>query len=495
MNKTLLLILCDFLLLTILSMLNLEKEDASASPAEGAADASSDASIAAMAMMEKDLLDTLKFSLEEEEVAKADLAANLDEKAAELQRTEQELQKRESRIEDLQQNLSEAALREHELQSAKSSLEEQAEELAKEVAVRSQDVALVSEKLQETELRARQTEAQSRALQEELRQRLADIEKKEVALSQANQQLASSQARIQELDTTVKMVQQEKRFLQESVETLKEEVVLEREERQKVQEQAGELVAGVTKLAESSQDLRQELRSSIPINANQLFAAYQENQIDVTFDSLKYLRNRYAEVRESSSTVIVSDGVNDYALMHIDNSPIGLRTNPSLIRSLSMTLGKDGHSLKVPEAQFLALDPRVMVVPLSKQDVSALRSRPYLTALEPYKFQEAVLVNSKGDYYGEVEFKLDAETPGFVKMQSRIFSKIFGEFAPSTGDIVLSKTGELLGIMVNRRYCVVIDNLLVEQRFALGERLDETGLRATLTNLNNLLDTFPQALR
>ena len=80
-------------------------------------------------------------------------------------------------------------------------------------------------------------------------------------------------------------------------------------------------------------------------------------------------------------------------------------------------------------------------------------------------------------------------------MQSRIFSSIFGEFSPSKGDLVLSKTGELLGVMVNRRYCVLIDNLLIEQRLELGTNLDAAALKTTLSNLDNLLDTFPQPLR
>ena len=33
------------------------------------------------------------------------------------------------------------------------------------------------------------------------------------------------------------------------------------------------------------------------------------------------------------------------------------------------------------------------------------------------------------------------------------------EFSPSAGDLVLSKTGELLGVMVNNDYCAVLQTL------------------------------------
>jgi hypothetical protein len=47
-----------------------------------------------------------------------------------------------------------------------------------------------------------------------------------------------------------------------------------------------------------------------------------------------------------------------------------------------------------------------------------------------------------------VGFKLDFSQPGFVRVDDRLFKRLFGDFAPSRGDLGLSKTGELLGISV-----------------------------------------------
>jgi hypothetical protein len=35
---------------------------------------------------------------------------------------------------------------------------------------------------------------------------------------------------------------------------------------------------------------------------------------------------------------------------------------------------------------------------------------------------------------------------------------LFGKFNPSRGDVVFSRQGELLGIMVNNTYCLMIQN-------------------------------------
>ena len=85
------------------------------------------------------------------------------------------------------------------------------------------------------------------------------------------------------------------------------------------------------------------------------------------------------------------------------------------------------------------------------------------------KFPEAVLINGGGKGYGEVGFKLDATKPGFVRVDNRLFKRIFGDFAPSRGDLVFSKTGELLGIMVNSDYCAVLRDFSGSKTIRTGD--------------------------
>ena len=50
-------------------------------------------------------------------------------------------------------------------------------------------------------------------------------------------------------------------------------------------------------------------------------------------------------------------------------------------------------------------------------------------------------------------------------MQSKIFNRLFETF-PTSGDLVFSKTGELLGLMVDKLYCALIGNLDVDEELA-----------------------------
>jgi hypothetical protein len=79
-----------------------------------------------------------------------------------------------------------------------------------------------------------------------------------------------------------------------------------------------------------------------------------------------------------------------------------------------------------------------------------------------------------------------------------LFSK---RMNPSKGDIVISRTGELLGIMVNSKYCLIIrekelDN--VSNSFAkhvvLKDKTHINNLNKILQNLRSIIQAKPNAL-
>jgi hypothetical protein len=67
-------------------------------------------------------------------------------------------------------------------------------------------------------------------------------------------------------------------------------------------------------------------------------------------------------------------------------------------------------------------------------------------------------VGARECYYGECRFQIDLATPQYIKMDRNFVKGIFGKFNPSRGDLVFNKTGELLGIMANNTYCLMIHN-------------------------------------
>jgi len=493
MNKTLLLILVDFLLLTILSMTKWDEEQ---SERKSTSQTPEDASgVAALGIMDQDLLDTLKSSLEEEQSAQQLATEETTRKQEELEAVKAELAQRDELVRD----------REKSIQGLESTLEKTKEEVAslaseqtmlnEQVVNSRKTISELEKSYQELQLTARQTEEQSRLLQEELERKALEVAEKEKEITEVESEKKSLAEKSQELEIQVRVAQEEKRFLKENVDTLKGQVVEERQEKQKLQEQAGKLAEGVTQLAERSEDLREELRSSIPINANQIFDKYLDQRVEIEYVVQRFARGRVIEETGLTSTVLVSDGEKTVALAHLDQSPFGLNQNTAGFRALSARLIIDEASYPSPKVQFLALDPRMAALPVEGTITDAHQDAVYLTAIDPFKFSEAVLINAKGNYYGEVEFKLDASAPGYVKMQSKIFSRLFGEFSPSTGDLVFSKTGELLGVMVDRSRCVLIDTFLAWENIDLGSGFSNKTLGETIRSLRLRYEALPTVLK
>ena len=113
----------------------------------------------------------------------------------------------------------------------------------------------------------------------------------------------------------------------------------------------------------------------------------------------------------------------------------------------------------------------MVVVPIDATQARQLGGKVYKIAPDPFKFSDAVLVGANEGYYGECKFQIDLTTPQYVKMDRSLFRGLFGKFDPSRGDLVLSKTGEVLGIMVNNEYCAVLGKITPIATLQCGDNL------------------------
>ena len=104
---------------------------------------------------------------------------------------------------------------------------------------------------------------------------------------------------------------------------------------------------------------------------------------------------------------------------------------------------------------------------VTKAEAAQLGCKVYPVASDPYKFQDAVLIGAEGDYYGECSFQIDVNTPDYVKLDRNLLKGLFGKFNPSRGDLVFSRTGELLGVMANGTYCLMMHEFAPDRNVAL----------------------------
>ncbi len=426
MNKTLLLILCDFLLLTLLALTDWTHVDTArpdTPPATNASTPSADA-----ATPDQDLVALMQLALTDEQTRRDELTQKLDN-------TTQSLAEREAEA------------------------KRQAEELTKldsTLAQTKQAAVQLRQQLVSSQTDATQTKEQAAELARKLAEREAEAKRQADALAKLEKDQAEANKKIEDLNVSVRVAEQEKTMLREATVALKEQVAAERKERLEVQATNVQLAQGVGQLADQSAELTKEIRDNRPINANTLFNTYVNNRLTATFQAKRDSFLGAITRDRTAYSVLATDGKETYAIMHVEETPFSLAETGADWASFSINLAKDNRAIAIPRIDFLKADPRAIGLPMSAELAKQLGVTVYNTALDPYRFPEAVLIGKDGRGYGEVPFKLDARNPGYVRMDTRFIRRVFGDFNPSRGDLVLSKTGELLGIMVNGDYCIVI---------------------------------------
>ena len=408
MNKTLLLILCDFLLLNLLALTRWDKTE----PPPAAPVASR------VASPQDDVVAALRLSLEEEK-------ANREKLAQDLATSRDESRSRAA-------VLDQARTRTTELSERLQKTEQEATRLAQQ--------AQVETERSRAALEAAKAEAESlRQAKEKLRTE-ADALRSQLTVAEVQAKSAEEKVKL----TTATLRQAE-------------------EEKKKLIEQNQSLSQGVTQLAEKSGQMTQEIREYRPVAPNALYADYLKRRATVRLmaerPSVQNKRVRRTEAR----SLLLTDGTRTAALVPIDQTPFHLEDAGSSWESLTGTLTLPPPSnFPKPLATLESIkgsDPRLFLAPVEAALLEKHPEMAYRIASDPFRFPKALLISPTGKGYGECTFKLEPSFPGYLEMDSRFLNRLQGEYAPKAGDIVLSLNGEFLGVMVNDQFCALVPSL------------------------------------
>lgn len=437
MNKTLLLIMCDFMLLNLLALTRWEKAEPTHTQLETAAPRSA----ANAPAVNADMVELMRVSLEDEKKAREQLAASLST-------TQGSLEEREKNLAALQQQKGQ-------IEGALAATQNTARELEKRYSAASQEAFLSKEQLAK--------------LQRELEEKRAEAERQQAELARMERQNNEARQRIENLNRKVGEVERENLLIAQNLTETKQQVEIERTERARIQEQTTQLAQGVGQLAEKSGALTQEIRDNRPINPNQIFTDFLANRVQTSLTARRPGIFSPTVRDKATQTVLVSDGDRVYALMHLSDTPFTITEVPTEYDQVIGRLTRGSASAPITELLFLRLDPRVIVAPVDSTVATQMGAKIYQLAKEPFKFPDAVLVRADDGRYGDTPFRIDQSNANYVKLDNRISTRLFGEIAPKRGDLVFSKTGDLIGIMVNSDYCAVLGNFTAAYTLRTGD--------------------------
>lgn len=470
MNRSILIVICDFLLISLLAFSTVDVNKINDSNSEHALKFQQ---LTNQADAGKDLSVVMRQALEEER-------KNRDQLMGELARARNTITEREQQVQSVQTQLQTREQEQKQLQQQQASLQQ-------EFALAQTNIQNLSQQLHSSSTEALLSQEKLAAMQAEMQKKL----EQSAALQQQIEQLAKSNQMVltqkEQLAGQLQVAEAEKRTANDKATFMAQQVEAERQEKAKLAE-------GVKALATRSSELAQEVRENRPLASNTIFSDFLTNRVQANFEAFRSgLIDTHK--RRATETVLVSDGTNIFALCHVQETPLSFWNPGTDWEGLTGQLTRGGNSVPIHTLNFALHDPRVILLPVSKDEARQLGGRIYRTSADPYKWQDAVLVGAREGYYGECKFEIDATTPGYVRLDRNVIKGIFGKFNPSRGDLVFSRTGELLGVMANGSYCMVLQDFDSAARLRFGSDVREQHTGGTLSQLYAMVSEMPYKLQ
>lgn len=470
MNRSILIVICDFLLISLLAFSTVDVNKINDSNSEHALKFQQ---VTNQADAGKDLSVVMRQALEEER-------KNRDQLMGELARARNTITERDQQVQSVQTQL--------------QSREQEQQKLQQEETALQQQFALAQTNIQNLNLQLHSSSTEALLSQEKLAAMQAEMQKKlqeSTALQQQIDQLARSNQIVssqkEQLAGQLQVAEAEKRTATDKAAFMAQQVEVERQEKAKLAE-------GVKALATHSSELAQEVRENRPLAPNMIFSEFLTNRVQANFEAFRSgLIDTHK--RRATETVLVSDGTNIFALCHVQETPLSFWNPGTDWEGLTGHLSRGTTSVPIHSLMFALHDPRVILLPVSKDEVAQLGSKAYRTSADPFKWQDAVLVGAREGYYGECKFEIDPSTPGYVRLDRNVIKGLFGKFNPSRGDLVFSRTGELLGVMANSSYCMVLQDFDAAARLQFGSDVRDQHTGGTLSQLYAMVSEMPYKLQ
>ena len=450
MNRSILIVICDFLLLSLLTfstdLSKMAGENEGAQPGAKVEVAPKPVDTGG-----KDLAAVMKLALNEEQ-------KNREQLQAELAKAREAAQKQQA---DLQQQFAAAQA----------------------------NIQILDQKLQSSSTEALMSKEKLAAMEAEVKKEsdLAAALQQQLAQLAKNNQIAQDEK--QKLAGQLQLAQVEKRAATEKASMMQQQVQAERAEK-------AQLAEGFKALATNSGALTREIRENRALAPNTIFSEFVSNRIQTSFIASRTgLFGMDASKSKETETVLVTDGVHTFALCHVQDTPLILWDPGTDWAGLSGTLGHNTAQVPIHSLSFHSQDPRVVFMPVTQSEARQLGSKIYPISSDPYKFQDAVVVGAQGDYYGQSSFQIELNTPQYVKLDRNLLKGLFGKFNPSRGDLVFSRTGELLGIMANSTYCLMLHDFTATATFQFGPDVRAQHTGNTLSRLYSYIFNLPVRLK
>jgi hypothetical protein len=523
MNKTLMLVICDFLLLSMLAIARFDPPEEAPAATLGAAISSASA--------EAELISLLEESLQSELQSRSSLSENLAESRENLQEKARLLAEREAALQKAQQSLEQKTREAEQLAAGKAGVEAEKLALATEKTQLETERLALAQKFEttRTQLDSANTERltltrNAGKLREEssvTKQRLSQAEEaliaKEITLAEREAALKAAQAEALQLTKESEQLSRRLEVAQAERILLDQNLTQEQLEKSQLQQEKAQAFAradrltenvselgqgvsllgkGVTTLTKASEEIKQEMNAARPRTMSEIFTRFQKNRALIRFTSTEKPRRGGPVTRlYESKSILISDTQGDYLVTHSADTPFAFSKDPRSIRAVQLEVTLAGRTFPLSQIAFLSADPRLIFIPLPKQYVDSSGLETFELALQPERWEEVVLIKNDESNFGRTGFRRLTSSDRFLKMDRPALGELFADFASSRGDLAFSKNSQFIGVLSDNNHAVVIDAFLASGITNLGANFNTADNAAIIDRLNDRVSKLPVEVR
>ena len=516
MNRSLLLVVCDFLLLSILALARFDvPKDAviaqdgqkvvSKEVVERISDGENyDDVVAELEATNETLLENLSSDKDDLFEQKLKLEAEIAERQKILEQKEQEIESKDAVIQGNKQALDLAKSEAEKLEAQRQEIESKREELLQSNAASKKELELLAKNLEQAKKKSEELaelksekEKEAQAARLELAASVERAKAQEFAASEAKAMLLEEKKRSDELLASTAKIDEKIDTLNVGLDGVGQDLKNVGEGLVGVGEKISTVSQDVQKSAASQNENFRKLNERQTRSVNEIFTRYEQNKVtlELTYTHKFGIFQSNREDKFSMDTILMVDGNFVYALVHAKDSPFRVEINPRRLVSVTgqITGSKLKKPLEVKEIAFMD-DPRMIIVPLYANPQDLVKSSGielFQAPQNPFLFDDAVVVDVKDSRFGQTKCLRDEKDGRYIEVDERSFAFLTGAFNPGKGDLVFSQKAELLGIMVNGDYAFHVKNLggRIEggSRTLLGDSFDADKTNTLLRDLKKKL--------
>jgi len=529
MNRSLLLVVCDFLLLSILALARFDvPKDAviaqddqkvvSKEVVERISDGENyDDVVAELEATNETLLENLSSDKDALVEQKLKLEAEIAQRQKELARKEQEIASKDAVIEGNKEALDQAKKEAQDLEAQKEEIARKREELLQSNAASKKELEILAKNLDEAKKKSEELaklksskEKEAEAARLELAASVERAKAQELAAAEAKALLIEEKKRSDELLASTAKIDLKIDNINKGLDGVGQDLKSVGEGLVGVGEKISNVSQDVSSVKEGVSKVEKEVQESVEVqkenftklnerqtrSVNEIFTRYEENKVslELVYTHKTGIIQSQREEKFTVDTILMVDGNFVYALVHAQDSPFRVEFNPRKLVAVKgqITGVKLKESIPVREIAFMD-DPRILIVPLyaNPKDLASNGLELFRAPENPFLFDDAVVIDVKDSRFGQTKCLRDEKDGRYIEVDEKHFAFLTGEFNPGKGDLVFSQKAELLGIMVNGDYAFHVKNLGARiqggSRTILGNSFQADKTNSLLRELNRNL--------